>query len=375
MVVCRTESCQRNKDIMANGYCATCIKAASEISGGGNTAQGASANPPPAPDITNFSSFPPNLVNAAAGCDPSKLSVMMDKVIRGETVDQGEMMKGMFSMVFGVYQSVGSMEQVKSDLVEVKNDIQALKEKVGDTDEPAVSLSLAIQNLIAPPPGYTDRDMVIGVLREVKAPGLDPNVDVVKVKRKGFRAEASGNSKASLGTVLVQLRNQEVRAKIMKNKNCLLNHQDEKLRNLKIRNMKTQSEMNQDFTNRQLLKMLPGGDKWYIAGNGSLRPQTRPNHQQGALPHPGGHQGQQVYHNQHQQQQHQQPGAGPGVQAGHQLYNFYQQPPLVHQAPPPGFAPGPRFGTPVGQSADRFPAPPPVTSGTTSITSPTFPAQ
>ena len=210
MVVCKTDTCQRNKDIMANGYCATCVKAASEISGGCNVSQGSSVNLSPAPDINNFSSLPPNLVNAAAGCDPNKLSVMMDKVNRGETVDQGEMMKGMFSMVFGVYQSVGNMEQVKTDLVEVKSDIQALKEKVGDTDEPAVPLSLAIQNLIAPPPGYTDRDMVIGVLREVKAPGLDPNVDVVKVKRKGFRAETSGNSRASLGTVLIQLRNQEI---------------------------------------------------------------------------------------------------------------------------------------------------------------------
>ena len=152
----------------------------------------------------------------------------------------------------------------------------------------------------------------------------------------------------------------------MKNKNCLSNHQDENLRNLKIRNMKTQSEMNQDFTNRTLLKMIPGGDKWYVAGNGSLRPQTRPQYS-------GGHQGQQMYH---QQQQQQQPRAGLGVQAGQQLYNFFQQPPLVHQAPPPGFAPGPMFGNPVGPLADRFPAPPPVTtsnntSGTINITSPT----
>ena len=39
--------------------------------------------------------------------------------------------------------------------------------------------------------------------------------------------------------------------------------------------MKTQEQLNYEFSTRQLLKMVPGGDNWYVAGNGRLN-QVRP---------------------------------------------------------------------------------------------------
>ena len=39
--------------------------------------------------------------------------------------------------------------------------------------------------------------------------------------------------------------------------------------------MKTQEQMNYEFATRQLLQMVPGGQGWYVAGNGRLT-QVRP---------------------------------------------------------------------------------------------------
>ena len=39
--------------------------------------------------------------------------------------------------------------------------------------------------------------------------------------------------------------------------------------------MKSQEQLNYEFSTRQLLKMVPGGENWYVAGNGRLN-QVRP---------------------------------------------------------------------------------------------------
>ena len=50
----------------------------------------------------------------------------------------------------------------------------------------------------------------------------------------------------------------EVRGKIMKNKKVLENHNNPILKNLRIKNMKTQEQINYEFATRQLLQMVPG---------------------------------------------------------------------------------------------------------------------
>ena len=103
------------------------------------------------------------------------------------------------------------------------------------------------------------------------AEGVDPEHDVVKVERRGYKA-ANNQQPEKLGTVMVELSSTDVKGKVMRSKKILETKQNE-LAKLKIRNMKTKAEMNQDYFNRQVLKMIPGGEKFYIGANGALRPQ------------------------------------------------------------------------------------------------------
>ena len=50
----------------------------------------------------------------------------------------------------------------------------------------------------------------------------------------------------------------------MRNKKILENHGNDGLRKLKIFNKKTQEQVNQEFTNRQFLRMLPGGNPYFL---------------------------------------------------------------------------------------------------------------
>ena len=90
----------------------------------------------------------------------------------------------------------------------------------------------------------------------------------------------------------------------------------DQLKDVRISNMKSQTQISQDYFNRQLLKMVPGGEQCYISGTGAILSKSRPSgphaHQgprpqgQGQLPgqyqvrrppglhhqfphHPGGH--------------------------------------------------------------------------------------
>ena len=62
----------------------------------------------------------------------------------------------------------------------------------------------------------------------------------------------------------------DVKGRIMKSKKVLENHVNPVMKNLKIKNMKSQEQMNHEFATRQLLQMVPGGQGWYVAGNGRL---------------------------------------------------------------------------------------------------------
>ena len=112
----------------------------------------------------------------------------------------------------------------------------------------------------------------------------------MKAVRKGYKPESrQGANDGRLGTVLVEVSNTDVKGNIMKNKKVLNNHVNEVMKNLRIKNMKSQDQLNYEFSTRQLLKMVPGGEGWYVAGNGRLN-QVRPGGaapgQQGARPQP-----------------------------------------------------------------------------------------
>ena len=215
------------------------------------------------------------------------INKVAEQVNKGEEVDTKECMVAMFGLVASLH-SQNSEDKVKMDAIgnrAVSNEkrIEEIEKKIGASEECAIPLSVTIQNLTKYPT-VTDEEAVKKVIAEIGAEGVDPQTDVVKVNRKGYKP-ASGTQQERLGTVMVELSSQEVKAKIMRSKKSLEDRPNN-LANLRIRNMKSQAELNQDFFNRQVLKLVPGGDKFYIAANGALRPQ-QPRHAgpQGNPPH------------------------------------------------------------------------------------------
>ena len=187
-----------------------------------------------------------------------------------------------------------NLEEVKKDMKETKNviktvteqtevnkkdiksnsdKIMALEAKVGDSKECAIPQSITFQNV--PKFNASEDETVKEILRNINYEDMNVDSDVTKVIRKGYKPQ-TGNNPEKLGTIFVELRTPDIRSKIMKTKKVLANHQDKTIQNIRIRNMVSQQELNQQYFNRQILKMTPGGNQFYIAANGSIKPVTQP---------------------------------------------------------------------------------------------------
>ena len=83
----------------------------------------------------------------------------------------------------------------------------------------------AIRFLPLPPSGFSDLDIARQILAEIRAPGIDVNRDVVKAIRK-TPFKTPNTNQPILGTVLLEMKNEESRALIMKNKHTLQYHPD-----------------------------------------------------------------------------------------------------------------------------------------------------
>ena len=227
-------------------------------------------NPTPA----YLASFPPAAMTAATNVNMDTVNKVAEQCNKGEEVDPRECMLAMFGMMASLH-SQNSEMKVKVDAVETlaksnERKIEELEKKVGRKDECAIPLSITIQNLPVST-SISDEENVKKVIAEVGAQGVDPETDVVKVERRGYKP-ANSQQAEKLGTVMVELSSTDVKGKVMRSKKILESKPNE-LAKLKIRNMKSVGEMNQDYFNRQMLKMIPGGEKFYIGANGALRPQ------------------------------------------------------------------------------------------------------
>ena len=267
--------CNRNQDIdPITGLCRPCLYLVN--------------NPPGATSAQGYlGNFPPAAMATASKVNMDTINKVAEQVNKGEEVDTKECMVAMFGLVASLHNQ-NSEAKVKIDAIgnrAVSNEkrIDDIEKKIGGKEECAIPLSVTIQNL-SKYPTVTDEESVKKVIAEIGADGVDPESDVVKVNRKGYKP-ASGTQQEKLGTVMVELSSLEVKAKIMRAKKCLENRPNN-LANLRIRNMKSQAELNQEFFNRQVLKLVPGGERFYIAANGALRPQ-QPRHAgpQGHPPH------------------------------------------------------------------------------------------
>ena len=282
MPVCKNDMCKKRKDVdPVTLWCPACA----------NVPASASTQGLPPVDTASLASFPPAAIAAAQAVSQETIASVAESISRGEAVDTGDLHKSLFGMMFGLVKGINTLE-TKVEKVEMhakKNEerIKSLEDKVGNNEECSVPLSITMQN-VEKAAGYTDTEIVNQVIRLVNAEGVDPVTDVVKVIRKGFKP-ATSSQKEILGTVLVELSSSEVRAKIMKTKKVLA-EENSKVKNVIIKNMKTIAELNQDKTNKQLLRMIPGGNQFYIAGNGSLRPCGPPHPGQGPRGPPRAHQ-------------------------------------------------------------------------------------
>merc|ERR1719186_1019384 len=166
------------------------------------------------------------------------------RVEEGEDVDNKVMMKSVFGILLHNASNMQSVEQVKRTVQDNTDRISALEAKVGSSEEVAVPLGLAIQHMPLPTVGTSDLQNVKEMLAEVRAPGVTVDHDVIKVTRKGNKAESRpGAGDSRLGTVLVEIASLDKKASIMKTKKVLQSHENPSYKNLVIRNMETQQEM------------------------------------------------------------------------------------------------------------------------------------
>ena len=267
-----------------------------------------------APNLASLSSFP-SVALAGVQVDTDAIDAVCNGFNSGATIPEDDFKRAMFGMMANVFSTVNSqganLEAMKCDVKDNSDRLKALEDKVGDKDECAVPLSITLQNF----PNYIggDESAVKSVIKAINAEGVDAEQAVIKVIRKGYKP-ATVTQSERLGTVLVELQSSDVKAKIMRAKKVLATM--DQLKDVRISNRKSQTQISQDYFNRQLLKMVPGGEQCYISGTGAILPKSRPSgphaHQgprpqgQGQLPgqyqvrrppglhhqfphHPGGH--------------------------------------------------------------------------------------
>ena len=169
----------------------------------------------------------------------------------------------MYAMLMQVMSKQAEHDQLKDVVQDNVDRITELERKVGDSDEISERLGITIRELPLPE-GRSELDLVREALFQIGAPGIDVTRDVLKAKRVG-------NSETNLGTVKVELRSEEVRAIIMKNKKNLKHNKYEAIRKLVISNMKPHSQFALENFFHDIKKMIPGGEDVYILRNGHLR--------------------------------------------------------------------------------------------------------
>ena len=205
----------------------------------------------------------PSTVNATRAPPPIDVDQLYDTFDKMETEDNTAM-KDMFGMLLNLSIKSSETEEMKSQLTFNSQRLDRLEAKIGNPEELAVPLSLAVRNLPFPGPGVTDLQLIKAAFKEINARGVDLDRDIVKVVRQGATAE-------NLGTVLVEMSSDETRASIMKTKKCLENNPSPGIRKLIIKNMKPRVELKFDIALNEILKRIPGGENCYIANNGHIR--------------------------------------------------------------------------------------------------------
>ena len=257
-------------------------------------------------------------------------------------------MLDMFALILNIHSKQSETEEVKNELKHANKRLDAVEAKIGDINDVSEKLGLAVRQLPLPTHGYTYLDTVRQLFAEIRAPGINVNRDVIKAVRKLPANPGHNLPQPVLGTVLVEMRDEESRASIMRNKHVLQGHHDSIIQKVVIKNMKSKEQMFMENLGNNILKRVPGCENSFVTPNGQIRQgeynHTRPSYyqqQQQNYPHqpyqpPLGQRGDQarhtlLNHNPHSQvrQQQQQQPRFPYQQHYHQAQQ-HTRPPYQH---------------------------------------------
>ena len=256
--------------------------------GAGNGAGVNQQQAPPPRNNTGYSNPPPSS-GAPSAHRPSTTPVLLDVTSLQNSYNemltagsQPKILTDMFGMLVQVVSKQNENDIIKEEVRDNSNRIKELEAKVGGPDSISEKVGLAIRNLPFPAEGASELDNVREALNEIKAPGVNTGRDVVKAIR-------FGSSDTYLGTVKVEMIDDPTRASIMKSKKNLAFHHNPIMRDLVVKNLKSENQMSLENFARDLLKMVPGGSDVFMAANGHLR--QRGAGQQGAGQQGAGQQG------------------------------------------------------------------------------------
>ena len=177
----------------------------------------------------------------------------------------------MFAVMLNIHSKQSETEDIRIKIEETISRLESVEAKVGDTKEVAERLGLAVRFLPLPPTGYSDLDIVKQIFHEIRAPGIDVNRDITKATRKLPVKPNTNSAQPVLGTVLVEMRNEEARSSIMKNKHTLQQHPDNNIANIVIKNMKSKEQMFMENLGNNILKRIPGCENTFVTPNGQIR--------------------------------------------------------------------------------------------------------
>jgi hypothetical protein len=233
-----------------------------------------------APPPRNIFNYPSNSTEQALPeVDISEIIKSCEEAKKGNQVDTGKVLSDICGMMVHMFSKQNENEGIKTQVVSNTDRIEHLEAKIGDPNDVSYSRSIAIRKLPLPPHGVTELQNAQHYLKEIRAEAVDISKDAIKAVRKEA-AKHNPNLGPNLGTVLVELRNEEIRGKIMKKKKDLEHHPTQLLKELIIKNALTPSEMKAQNTDISLLKMITGGNDHYVAGNGMIYQKNQNNPQQ-----------------------------------------------------------------------------------------------
>ena len=190
-----------------------------------------------------------------------------------ESSSESPLLLNMYAIMLNShYARQAETARFQSELDKTNFRLEAIEAKIGNCDEVAERLGLVIRYLQFPVPGFTDLALVKQLFTEIGFPGLDANRDVIKAVRK-LPAKPNPNipKENVVGSVLVEMRNEECRTIVMRNKQLLMYHPNPNIKSISITNMQSRELMTAVNMGNNIIQRIPGCEGMFITSNGQVR--------------------------------------------------------------------------------------------------------